>query len=124
MNGRGNVGVGGNDPTRASQIQGVSNVVNPPAPPGVPMPQAGAEPPAPQNEVAMHLAAAYEALSRTGPTPENLAALQGFLASLKQMGEGIPAAPGPVGPGGPPGPVPGGQAPLPPMGGQAPLPQM
>ena len=125
MNGtRGNVGVGGNDPTRASQIQQTSNMVNPPAPPGGPMapPQAGMAQPAPvQNEVAQYLAMAFEALTRTGPTPENLAAVQGFLSSIQQLSSGggqaapAPAAPAPMGGQAPLPPQPAANAPLPPM---------
>jgi len=122
VNGRGNVGVGGNDPNVASGIQQTANMVNPPAPPGQMMPQ-GQGPQMPQNEVAIYLAKAFDALSRTGPTPENLAALRGFRASLQQLGQGMEQAPGqaPPGPQGPPGPqmpMPGGQAgmPLPPQG--------
>jgi len=119
VNGRGNVGVGGNDPNIASGIQKTSNMVNPPAPPGA---QAQG-PQMPQNEVAIYLAKAFDALTKTGPTPENLAALRGFMASLQQLGQGMEQAPGqapvsPQGPVGPQMPMPGGQAgaPLPPQG--------
>lgn len=120
--GRGNVGVGGNDPAMASQIQQTSNMVNPPAPPGgapgmAPPPQAGVGPAPIQNRFAQLLAMAFSALLDEGPTPENMSALNGFVASLQQMQgqqqpQQMPQAPM------------GGQAPLPPAGGGAPLPPM
>jgi hypothetical protein len=118
--GRGNIGVGGNDPTVASNIQQTSNMVNPPAPAGPPgMPQ-GTPGMAPQGQpqftskFAQLLAMAFSALLDEGHTPENLSALNGFVASLQQVqGQQQP----------PQAPM-GGQAPLPPQGGQAPLPPM
>ena len=123
MNGRGNVGVGGNDPSVASNIQRTTNLTNPPAPPGAaPMgpPQAAAGPAPVQNEVAQYLAMAFDAFMRSGPTQENLSAIQGFLASLQEVGRATQTPPAPAAPVGA-----GGQAPLPPMPGpNAPLPPM
>ena len=141
----GNVGAGGNDPVRAAATQ---NLVGTPRQvphtggpqPGIQAPAAAppvGSPPAgnPQvgNEVAFHLSNAFEALLRTGPTDENLAALEQFRSSLTQLapngGGGGPQQPVP----GPPGrqvPVPNPPSPIQPMSaptgqvGGVPLPAM
>ena len=48
-------------------------------------PAAPAAPAAPEGEVAAHLAKAMEALWRTGPTPQNVAALEQFMIQLSKF---------------------------------------
>lgn len=107
------------DPTRAAALEGMQGGG---APMGQPPPMGGAMPPpqgaAPggqENEVAMYLALAFDALVRTGATPENGAAIQQFLESLKQLLSGAVPQPGsPQGQvaGAPAGPPPGGPPPM------------
>jgi len=76
------------DPTRAAALGGLRNTGAPPGqssmPQGIPqqMPPQGQ---GQENEVAMYLSMAFDALMRTGPTPENGAAIQQFLMMLKQL---------------------------------------
>ena len=78
---------GGNDPARSailSRIRQTGGSNGPPQAQAVP-PQAAPGEAGQSNEVAFHLARAFEALSRTGPTDENLAALEGFLSQLQTL---------------------------------------
>lgn len=91
---------GGNDPVRAAAMQNLRGGMAPNAagPTQAPAMGGGATPVQGQgNEVAMHLAAAFEALLRTGPTPQNLAALEGFMRSLQQLAPNSPAPQAPLG---------------------------
>ena len=129
-------GRGGNDPARQAAIQQLSKVpVSRPdvqrqgpmgqGPPGQGLgPGQGMGPGnGPQgsvagnsqlgNEVAFHLSNAFEALTKTGPTPENLSAIKQFVYSISELAQ--------------PGQAQGGQAPGQqmaggqPMGGQPPM---
>jgi hypothetical protein len=80
---------GGNDPVRQAAMSnlrggGQPAAASPTQAPNGPAPgaQGPGGVPGQGNEVAMHLAAAYEALLRTGPTDQNLAALESFWRSV------------------------------------------
>lgn len=66
---------GGAAPAAASPMQAPAG----PAGQGAALPQGGG------NELAGILAAAFEALLRTGPTPQNLSALEGFWRSVMEL---------------------------------------
>lgn len=97
-------GRGGNDPARQAAIQQLSKVptsrpdvqapapgpgpMQGPAPQGVVQPMAqgmgmGNQPP--QNEVAFHLANAFQAFVQSGPSVENLSAVQQFVESIMEL---------------------------------------
>lgn len=78
-------GQGGPAPMAASPMQA----------PGGP---AGAAPvPGQGSEVGQHLAAAFEALLRTGPTEQNLAALESFWRAITQLAPQGPQPQAPLG---------------------------